>query len=311
MSRIHRLFVIIVTYNGEKWIYKCLKSVYSSNEKSNVIVIDNKSTDNTVAIINQNFPDVILMESSENLGFGKANNVGIKYAIENNADYIYLLNQDAWVNENTFSLLIKEFEADKKWAIISPLQLNAKGDKVDRNFIEYTLKTNNKCISDFVLSRNHGVYDVSFVMAAHWMIRVEYLKNVGGFSDIFPHYGEDNNLVDRFLYWNYAVGICTDSIAYHDREDRIINSSKRAYLNFISLLVKWNNINISNIFNFIIAYIRFCYYNVKFCSYRLDISIKYFYKSSLSIFQTFKNRNLTKQKGLHFINKYSKLIKRE
>lgn len=62
------LFVIIVTYNGEKWIDKCLSSVYKSTIPLTTIVIDNKSSDNTVQYIKTNFPMVILFEYQNNLG---------------------------------------------------------------------------------------------------------------------------------------------------------------------------------------------------------------------------------------------------
>lgn len=109
------LFVIIVTYNGEKWIDKCLSSVYKSTIPLTTIVIDNKSSDNTVQYIKTNFPMVILFEYQNNLGFGKANNIGIEYALKNNADYIYLLNQDAWVDPNTFRKYKRNSEIESQF----------------------------------------------------------------------------------------------------------------------------------------------------------------------------------------------------
>ena len=76
-----KLYVIIVTYNAMKWIDRCLSSVITSTIKSKIVVIDNNSTDNSVEYIKENFNEVIILPNNKNLGFGKANNLGIKYAL--------------------------------------------------------------------------------------------------------------------------------------------------------------------------------------------------------------------------------------
>ncbi len=78
--------VIIVTYNGAKWIEKCLESILCENEDGvfeiEIIVIDNNSQDETRDIVKR-FSSVKLIHSNENLGFGKANNIGLQKALEN------------------------------------------------------------------------------------------------------------------------------------------------------------------------------------------------------------------------------------
>lgn len=96
-----RIAVVILTYNPKKWLHKCLISLEQSTIDLNVIVVDNKSTDGTNHIIKNDFPDVTLVEAKENQGFGKGNNVGIKIAINIGADYVFLLNQDAWIEPDT------------------------------------------------------------------------------------------------------------------------------------------------------------------------------------------------------------------
>ena len=77
-----------------KWLQNCLEAIKKSTYPVDTIVIDNGSTDSTVLFIKSNYPEVHLVESGKNLGFGQANNVGMRYALEQNADYVYLLNQD-------------------------------------------------------------------------------------------------------------------------------------------------------------------------------------------------------------------------
>src|SRR3569623_1941984 len=101
MTKTPLIYVVIVTYNGMKWVDKCLHDVLQSDTNIKVVVIDNRSTDETVNFIKTNYPEIDLTETNENLGFGRANNIGIKQAVKANADYVFLLNQDGYVEKDT------------------------------------------------------------------------------------------------------------------------------------------------------------------------------------------------------------------
>ena len=105
-----KIYAIVITYNGKKWYDRCFGSLRDSEMPVETIVIDNTSTDDTIEYIKTHFPSVHLIESKENLGFAKANNIGIRYAIDNNADYVFLLNQDAWIENDTLTALLRTFE---------------------------------------------------------------------------------------------------------------------------------------------------------------------------------------------------------
>lgn len=240
------LYVVIVTYNGSKWIDWCLSSVYQSSIALHCIVVDNNSLDNTVNDIKKNFPQTLLIESKENLGFGKANNIGIRLALERNADYIYLLNQDASVNADTFEKLIDILEKNKNFGIISPVQLSGTGKHTDELFLRNSAspKYCRDLLNDFLMGDPIGeVYETSFVMAAHWMIRTEYLRQVGLFSPAFPHYGEDTNLIQRFQFFSFKIGLCPSIYAYHDRGERKKKPMDRLHSLYINNMAVWHNVN--------------------------------------------------------------------
>jgi len=92
---IPRVATVIITYNGEQWIDNCLRTLKASTGvELSIIVVDNASSDTTLGIISNLHKDVILLEQKRNLGFGKANNVGIKYAIDVlNVESIFCLSQ--------------------------------------------------------------------------------------------------------------------------------------------------------------------------------------------------------------------------
>ena len=120
-----------------KWYDKSFSSLLMSSVPVNVLVIDNASTDGTIDYIRKHFPNIHLIESKENLGFSKANNIGIKYAIEKNADYIFLLNQDAWVETDTIEKLLQTFLHNKMVGIASPIHLNGTYAGLDSGFRHY------------------------------------------------------------------------------------------------------------------------------------------------------------------------------
>lgn len=222
------VYSIIVTYNGVKWIDACLKSLLNSRYPTQIIVVDNGSTDTTIPYIKSNFKQVHLIETGKNLGFGQANNWGIGEALKNNADYIFLLNQDAWVEANTLESLIRVQESNPEYGIVSPIHLNGAGNAVDAYFLEYLAKSEIKdYLSKSILNNtNHAsVIETSFVNAAGWLLSRECIKKIGGFDPIFFHYGEDRNYTQRVTYHGFKIAIDAGSRLFHDRETRIAEPS--------------------------------------------------------------------------------------
>lgn len=231
---------VIVTYNGSRWIKKCIESIKEDGINLKIIVIDNNSNDNTISIIKLYFPEVTLIESKENLGFGKANNIGYEIAVAENADYIYLLNQDTISYPENISKLISIAERDPKIGVVSPIHLNDDGSKLDTNFEEYiTASTCPNYISDVSLNKLEPYYEIGFVNAAAWLIKVESVQYLGGlFSKAFYHYGEDVNFIGRLRYFNFKNVIVPNVFIHHCREERKGGHSEA----FINKLISINMI---------------------------------------------------------------------
>lgn len=213
-----KVLTIIVTYNAMAWAEKCLMSLRSSSVPTDVIVIDNKSTDDTVHYIKNNFPEVKLVESDKNLGFGKANNIGLDYGIEKEVDYFFLLNQDAWVFDDTLEKLIQNFDKNPQYGIISPVQLSANLE-VETIFKSYISRY--KALLESYNEKKiykEDVHEVDFCNAAMWLISKKCIKSTGGFSPVFYHYGEDADYVNRVVYHGFKVGVSGNAFGIHDRK---------------------------------------------------------------------------------------------
>jgi GT2 family glycosyltransferase len=216
------VYCIIVTYNGIQWIDKCLNSILASSHPVHTVVIDNGSHDNTTSVIRNSFPMVHLVESTQNLGFGQANNKGFCIAVEKQADYLFLLNQDAWIEPDTISTLIHCHEQNPQFGIISPVHLNGVGTAMDIYFADYFAQSDGKGI----VTANTLV-NTRFVNAAAWLITRDCLVKTGGFDPIFFHYGEDRNYAQRALFWGFKIGITTSTRICHDREIRLAKKPDR------------------------------------------------------------------------------------
>lgn len=217
-----KVIVVIVTYNPLQWIQKCLNSLCGSSIPVQICVIDNGSTDGSQEIIKTDYPQVELIQSETNLGFGPANNIGIKKAYDNDADFVFLLNQDAWVESDTIEKLISAQQNELEYGIVSPMHLNGKGDKLDFNFSNYIIPFQCKDLySDIYLNKiKSRIYQVEFVNAAGWLLTRKCIETVGGFNPSFFHYGEDDNYIERVCFHKFKVGILPTTILFHDREER-------------------------------------------------------------------------------------------
>lgn len=246
-----KVFVIIVSYNGMKWINECLTSIYNSTIEVEVVIIDNDSKDDTVTYIKNNFPQVFVLEQKENLGFGKANNIGMTYALKQNADFVFLLNQDAFVDNDSIENLIIASNRNPDYGILSPIQLNYSGNLLEKYFYKFMVEDVTRSFySDFILSNPiKEIYDIKFVQAAAWLLPQKTLMEIGGFDPVFFHYGEDDNYCHRVLFHKLKIGIVSNSFIRHDSNEKS-NILEKSFSNnyfkkyILSILVKYCNINV-------------------------------------------------------------------
>lgn len=203
--------IIITTYNGAKWIEECIASCQKSNYPARIIVVDNNSTDNTLDLLPN---DVHLLTLSKNVGFGRANNIGMMEAIEKfGSDYVFLLNQDAYIKEDTIGELVECHQANPKLGLISPLHFDGQEQAFDYRFKIYMKRAQSSRISD-------GLYASKFVNAAAWFMTKDAVLKNGGFDPVFFHTGEDDNFCQRLRYHKIPIAITESARIMHDRQDR-------------------------------------------------------------------------------------------
>ncbi len=211
------IYTIIVTYNGRHWADFCLGSLRKSTIPTIPLVIDNCSTDETLPYIHEQYPEAILFPQEKNLGFGQANNVGLRYALAHNADYMLLLNQDAAIAPNAIELMLAQSDGQ---SLLSPMHMNGDGTKVDNSFREFSLYPCIDLINDaFSNTPIKPFYLSCEICAACWLMPRYIIENIGGFNPLFFHYAEDNNYYQRLVYHHIKVVLVPAARMFHDRQE--------------------------------------------------------------------------------------------
>lgn len=213
------------------WYDRCFASLRNSSLPLHVVVVDNASNDDTVEFIKENYPEIHLITSDKNLGFGQGNNIGIRYALDNGADYVFLLNQDAWIEPDTLMKLIEAHKNQPEYGLLSPMHLNAEKTAIEKGllgFLTYPEHINKELISDFYIGLKNEVYPVREVNAAAWLLPRKTLETVGGFDPLFFHYAEDDNYMSRVLYHGFKIGLVPQATICHDTERKLDKTRKQS-----------------------------------------------------------------------------------
>lgn len=301
MSNIAKIFVIIVTYKGHRWYDRCFSSLRASELPVQTVVIDNASNDGTVEYIRECFPEIHVIESKVNLGFGRANNIGMRYALEQGCDYVFLLNQDAWISSNTLSVLLQVHYKYPKYGVLTPMHINA--DKTHLNILLDDGKNNYEMLSDLYFSNLQDVYTITYANAAAWLLSRKTLETIGGFCPFIYHYGEDDDYMNRLIYHQIPMGIVPTVSIIHDSTCRMGESkvlATKAAREGVYQMININNTQ--EPISLLIYYIRKWFINIL----RANVnSRKYCAEKIIYIYSNFKVlnsvRKLHRTKDVHWL----------
>lgn len=218
-----KIFVIVVTYKGRQWYDRCFQSLRESTIPIQILVVDNTPGDKDAVYIMTHYPEIHLIKSNDNLGFGRANNIGMRYALDHGCDYVFLLNQDAWLEKpSSLEQLLSIVEEYPGYAIYSPMHMTA--DMQHLNFIIDDGKLNYELLSDLYTNNIKDIYPLTYVNAAAWLLPRRTLETIGGFCPLIYHYGEDDDYINRVHYHKGGIALVPLSRIIHDHKSRLDNS---------------------------------------------------------------------------------------
>ena len=236
---VHKIFIIIVTYNGEKHVDSFASGFSELPAGWRVVIVDNASQDGTVSKLRAEYSHFTVVEQRENIGFGRANNIGLRMALAEEADFILLLNQDAKISVESIQFLAEVHERHPECLIVSPIHLNITGDDLDEPFLHYCMpRVCPGLVADVFTARAKELYYSQLGNAAIWLLSRNCLEIIGGFNPLFHMYGEDDEYRDRVFYHGYMLGIIPSIFAFHTRENRTSDKYKYYFSGALYELLK-------------------------------------------------------------------------
>jgi GT2 family glycosyltransferase len=216
-----KVYIVILTWGQRKVTADCLRSVLALDYPAfDVVIVDNNSPDDTVEYVRSTFPQVMVLENERNLGYAAGCNIGIRYALEQSADYLLLLNNDTLVQPNLVNSLTSWAETHPSDAALTPLICYADDPKkvwfAGSNRNRLTLDS-----EDFILGQatqqiaTEKDRQVDYVMGCAIFIRAKVLRQVGLFDESLFMYYEDMDLSLRIQAAGYKLRYVPGSTVLH------------------------------------------------------------------------------------------------
>ena len=260
-----KIAVVILNWNGAKLLEQFLPSVVAFSEETTIYVADNASTDNSIDVIQTQFPSVKIIQNSGNFGFAKGYNEALRFVEE---PYYALVNSDIEVTKNWLVPIIEIFENEPETAIIQPKILDFKkkthfeyagaaGGFIDqlgypfcRGRIFETIEEDKNQYDDEI--------PIFWASGACFFIRKEVYRKLNGFDPDFFAHQEEIDLCWRAFNLGYQTKFTYKSTVYHVGGATLQQSNpKKTFLNFRnSLLMLVKNLPKNQLFP--ILFMRLC-----------------------------------------------------
>jgi GT2 family glycosyltransferase len=206
MKENNLISIIIVNWNGKRWLNKCLSTLLRQTHKNiEIIVVDNASTDDSVEYINKNFPKVKIIVNKENYGFSKGNNIGINAS---KGKYITLLNNDTWVQKDFVEKLFK-FYKSHNFDVVAPRERHY--DKSRSAYLYSPIDFLGNPTYSVVISSNK-LFAMSGVCL---FFPKEFYQQTGGLDEDFFMYFEDVDWFWRLQLLGKKFTIAENVFLYH------------------------------------------------------------------------------------------------
>lgn len=212
-----KVFVVVPNWNGEDWVAECIDSLLKQTYACNIVVIENGSVDNSIAILKKYGKKITILEQPKNLGFAGGVNVGIRYALAHDATYIALFNNDAVADKDWAKQLVQTIHAKKTIGMVAAKILHTDQATLDSTGDFYT-------IFGLPFPRGRGAKDVGQfdsqlelfgVSGGASLYRSDMLREVGLFDEDFFAYFEDVDVSFRAQLAGWEARFAPKARVYH------------------------------------------------------------------------------------------------
>lgn len=214
------VYIIILNLNGLRDTLDCLESLKKleyPNKK--IIVVDNGSTDGSAATLKTQYPELILIENKINLGYAKGNNIGIKWAIQNGGDYIWLLNNDTIVDSRALINLVQVAEENPSSGIVGS-KIYQIGNQKRIWFAGATINwgkglSSHLGINEIDMGQYNKVRVVDRVAGCSMLVKKKVCEEVGLLDENYFLYVEEVDWCVRARKHGFKILFVPTSIIFH------------------------------------------------------------------------------------------------
>jgi GT2 family glycosyltransferase len=211
------VYIIILSYNGSRWLEACLASILATEYPNfKIILVDNASNDNSLELVRRQYPQVTVIVNNHNYGFSEGNNIGIRHALSSGADYVVLLNQDTRVRPQWLGELISVGESDERIGILGAVQLRYDND----DFNSWTMSAMREHLGELknpTRPLTRSWIPVEWVEGSCFAIKREVLEKIGLLDPIYFAFYEEIDFCRRASYHGFSVALVPRSRIHHYR----------------------------------------------------------------------------------------------
>ena len=207
-----------MNFNGEHLLKECFDSIFSQTYKNfDVFMIDNNSSDNSLAFIKEDYPNVKIISLKNNIGYGPADNLVIKKLLKKRYKYILTLNNDIKFSKDFIKKQIEIMKKDSQIGVLGPLIYNypkrGKKNSVYESYGMMDFKVGApKSIKDINISRT---YEVDSLIGCSFLVRREVYEKIGFFDEEFFMYWDDYDFLQRVKKAGFKIKFVPKIKLYH------------------------------------------------------------------------------------------------
>lgn len=233
------VYIIILVWNGKKYLPKLFESLEVlsySKEKYKILVLDSASTDGGLEFLERLEKEgkIELMKLQKNLGFCGGNNIGMKYALNNGAKHIVLLNQDTFVEPDFLQELLAAAESEEKIGVAQALLLYNDGKTINslgnqNHILGYGWCEGNYEKIQNSINKTQEVKEITYASGAAVLYKAEMLKEIGLFDENYFSYNEDADICHRARMVGYKTILAPKAVVYHDYHFPTDKNKKRYF----------------------------------------------------------------------------------
>lgn len=214
MNSYPQVWCIVLNWNGWRDTIECLDALKQCTYPNlTLVVVDNGSTDGSIARIREAYPQILVLESKKNLGFAGGNNIGIRYALGHGANYIWLLNNDTQPAPDALSALVAKVGTDERIGAVAsicyyadaPSTVQAWGGSRVNLWIGY---------SRLAMEPRHDEW-FDTLNGTSMLISRKAVESVGLLDENFFLYSEDTEYCMRLRKMGCRTAIAADSKVLH------------------------------------------------------------------------------------------------